>query len=225
MHKRIRIFLRSLPFLVVILLVSACGPRFADNRYESPSEYYLYVPDNYQPSGEFYLFVALHGQEQDGADCYEEWWRYAQEVRFVLLCPTMPVDEEGYDRTEAENQLAAILTDLYSRYTFANQFFLAGYEAGADFALPYAYRYPTAIVGLAIINPRSLPSTAFASNIPTLLLVGEEETEVRLAVETFNDVLQGAGYSIRLIVVSGLEETLRPGARRLSVDLYRDLTY
>ena len=225
MYKLDRKFLTSLRFLVVFLLVSACGPRFVENRYESPSEYYLYVPDNYEPSGEFYLFVALHGQEQDGADCYEEWWRYAREVRFFLLCPTMPMEEDGYNRSEAEIELAAILTDIYSRYTLANQFFLAGYEAGADFALPYAYRYPSAILGLSIMGPRSLPSAAFAYNIPTLLLVGEEETDERLAAETFSDVLQGAGYSIRLVVVSGLDVSLSPDARRMSVDLYRDLTY
>jgi poly(3-hydroxybutyrate) depolymerase len=225
MHKLHRTPLKLFWLPILLLLASACGPRFPENRYESPSEYYLYVPDNYEPDGEFYLFVALHGHDQDGADCYEEWWRYAREVRFVLLCPTMPVDDEGYDRSHAESQLAAILTEVYSRYTFANQFFLAGYEAGADFALPYAYRYPSAVIGVAVIGPRQLPSTASAYNIPALLMVGEEETDQRQATEAFSEVLQGAGYTIRLIVVSGLEESLSADARRTSVDLYRDLTY
>jgi poly(3-hydroxybutyrate) depolymerase len=225
MHKLARTPLKLLWLPILLLLASACGPRFLENRYESPSEYYLYVPENYQPDGDFYLFVALHGQDQDGADCYEEWWRYAREVRFVLLCPTMPVDEEGYDRSQSESQLAAILGDVYSRYTLANQFFLAGYEFGADFALPYAYRYPSAIVGVAVVGPRNLPSTAVAYNIPTLLMVGEEETDQRQAAETYYEALQRAGYTIRLIVVSGLEESLSADARRTSVDFYRDLTY
>jgi predicted esterase len=225
MRKLDKLSLRSFKILVVLLLVSACGPRFVENRFEQPSEYYLYVPDNYQPSDEFHLFIALHGQDQDGEDCFEQWWRYAQEVRFVLLCPTMPFDEGGYDNNLAESQLAAILTDIYSRYTFANQFYLAGYEAGADFTIAYAYRYPSAIFGMSVISPRELPSTALAYNIPTLLLVGEEDTEERQAAEMFKEFLQSAGYSIRLVVVSGLDEALSPDARRISIDLYRDLTY
>lgn len=225
MHKQGRVLGGLFWLLVFSFLVSACGSPYEDERHETPFEYYLYVPDNYVPGGDFYLFVALHGQDQDGADCYNQWRRYAQDVRFLLLCPTMPLEDESYDVAQAEIQLAAILSDIYSRYTLANKFYLAGYDAGADFALPYAYRYPSAIVGIAVIEPNQLPSTAFAVNIPTLLLIGEEVSEQRQAAETFNDVLQNAGYTIRLIVVSGLEASLQADARRMSVELYRDLTY
>jgi poly(3-hydroxybutyrate) depolymerase len=220
---------RSATVLLVALaagmLLSACGPRFPDNRYEEPFEYYLYVPENYDPSGQYYLFLALHGSQQDGADCYEDWRRYALEVRFILLCPTMPMAEEGYDIAQAEIQLAAILTDIYDRYSLAGQFFLAGYEVGADFALPYTYRYPNAIFGVAVIGPTDLPSASRASNIPTLLVVGEEETDERQQAVAFNQILQSAGYTIRLVAISGMDESPPADSRRLSVDLYRDLTY
>lgn len=225
MHRLIRIAVLVSGVLAACLLLSACGPRFPDNRFEEPFEYYLYVPDDYEPRGEFYLFVALHGSEQDGADCYEDWWRYAREVRFMLLCPTMPFEETSYDVSQAEIQLSAILSDIYDRYSLAGQFYLAGYEAGADFALPYAYRYPSAIVGVAVIGPTRLPSTARAYNIPTLLLIGREQTEQRQLAVTFNRVLESAGYTIRLVEIGGMEEALPSDARRLSVDLYRDLTY
>ncbi|MGD8604263.1 MAG: hypothetical protein PVF49_06785 [Anaerolineales bacterium] len=206
-------------------MLSACGPRFPDNRYEEPFEYYLYVPDNYEPGNREYLFVALHGSQQDGADCYEDWYRYAREVGFFMLCPTMPLTEEGYDVAQAEIQLSAILTDLYDRYNFAGKFFLAGYEAGADFALPYTYRYPTAILGVSVIGPTKLPSLARAYNIPTLLMVGDEDNEQRQQAVEFNQALQNAGYTIRLVGLTGMDEAPPADGRRLSVDLYRDLTY
>ena len=218
----------AVAFLMIVavsLLLGACGSRYDDYRFEEPFEYYLFVPDNYQPNDQNYLFVALHGSEQDGADCFDDWWRYASEVRFILLCPTMPLGEDGYEVAQAEIQLAAILTDLYDRYAFAGKFFLAGYEAGADFALPYTYRYPNAIFGVAVIGPTTLPSTARAYNIPTLLMVGEEENEQRQQAIDFNRILQSAGYSIRLIGISGMQESPPADGRRLSVDLYRDLTY
>lgn len=215
----------SVLVLAVSLLLNACGPRFPENRYEEPYEYYLFVPDNYDPSGQYYLFVALHGSEQDGADCYDDYWRYAREVRFMLLCPTMPVEDDGYDIAQAEIQLAAILTDLYDRYSLAGKFFLAGYEFGADFALPYTYRYPNAIVGVAIIGPTKLPSTAQAYNIPTLLMVGDEDSEPRQEAVAFYQILKNAGYTIRLIEITGMQESPPADSRRLSIDLYRDLTY
>jgi hypothetical protein len=37
--------------------------------------------------------------------------------------------------------------------------------------------------------------------------------------------LQSAGYTIRLVEIAGMDEAPPADARRLSVDLYRDLTY
>ena len=222
-RSRTAIILKGI--LAVSLLLGACGPRFPDNRFEEPFEYYLYVPENYEPGGQYSLFVALHGSEQDGADCYEDWWQYAREVRFFMLCPTMPLDEDGYVLAQAEIQLSEVLTELYDRYTLAGEFFLAGYEYGADFALQYAYRYPYAIFGVAVIGPTALPSTARAYNIPTLLMIGTEETEERQEAVSFSRVLQSAGYTLRLVEIAGMAEAPPADARRLSVDLYRDLLY
>src|SRR3990172_4775094 len=105
-----------------LLLLSACrGAAYRDYRFTDPVEYYFYLPEE-AGRGPAPLFIALLGEKHTPLDCIDLFQVFANDRGYALLCPDLGGEKGLTDPLQAERDLAAILTELYSTNTFQNRF-------------------------------------------------------------------------------------------------------
>jgi poly(3-hydroxybutyrate) depolymerase len=216
-----------LVFAILVLMLSGCAVLDSSRAFhhETPSEYYLYWPDNYLPDGNWHLFVGVHGEGESSRDCYKQWQRYADEYEFVLVCPTLTEDDGSFNVAKGEQTIRGVLTEVYNQVVVDEGFFIAGYSAGGEFALAYAYHYPQAIVGVSAISAQNYPQpSAQAINLPVLVTVGERDDERAIAAQEFAEALEARGYAARVVVLPGVDHQLSGDATRLTLDFYGQVT-
>jgi len=216
-----------LSFAILVLLLSGCAVLDSARayRHETPTEYYLYWPDNYLPDGKWHLFIGLHGEGESSRDCFQQWQRYADEFEFVLLCPTLIEEDGTFNVAKGEQTINGVLTEVYKQVVVEEGFFLVGYSAGGEFALTYAYRYPQALVGVSVISAQNFPQpSAQAINLPVLVTVGERDDERVMAAQNFAEVSEARGFATRVIVFPGVDHQLSGDATRLTLDFYGQVT-
>lgn len=215
------------PFALFALTLSGCAVLDSSRayRHETPSEYYLYYPENYVPDGRWTLFIGLYDVGEKSRDCYRRWQRYAEEYEFVLLCPTLIEEDGAFKLAEGERTISNVLSEVYKQVVVDDRFFVAGYSAGGEFALAYAYRYPHAIVGVSVISAGSfpLPSTQ-AIDLPVLITVGERDEERAKAAREFSEALEASGFAARVVVLPGVDHQLSGDATRLTLDFFKQVT-
>ena len=135
MHSQHRI--GFLFFVVLTTLLMSCSIFDKTNayRHETPSEFYLNLPEDYRADQEWILFVGLHGEGETGRDCFKNWQPFADEFEFVLVCPTLLEEGGELVTLEGERRIAGVLTEIYRQVTVKDRFFLVGFSAGAEFTL------------------------------------------------------------------------------------------
>lgn len=215
--------------LALAALGASAGCALADSsaayRHDEPSEYYLYVPEEYGGLHPWHLFIALHGEGEDGGDCIRSWLEIATESKVLLLCPTLKIEDGAVDQADAENRMAGILTRLYNDYALEDRFFVTGYSAGADFALRYAYRYPQAIEGVSAISPEVYPQIiARAADIPIVIVADGREAAELQAAKDFVKNLEGVGFPARMVDIRGVDRRLSYDAQRVSIEFFQQVT-
>jgi hypothetical protein len=144
---------RFLLLPILLGLLSACsGAAYRDYHFTDPVEYYYFYPEGAGTAGPAPLFIALLGDKHSPLDCIELFQQFAKDRRYALLCPDLGGAQGLADPLQAERDLAAILSKLYSTNTFQNQFFLTGFGDGGSFALEYAgsTRKPSAVSAMSV---------------------------------------------------------------------------
>jgi len=192
-----------LPALVLVL--AGCrAAAWRDYHHAEPVEYYYFYPESAQVREPAPLFIALLGQDRSPLDCIELFNLFAEDRGFALLCPQLGGDEGAADALQAERDLSAILTELYSTQTFQDRFFLAGFGDAATFALGYALKYPAAVVGVSAMSPETYPDLFAAPGpLPVQLIIGQEDEEGLAEARVVEQAWLGWGIPVRLIQIEG----------------------
>lgn len=209
-----------------LLLVSGCSPagRFAAYRHSDPFEYYLLEPEARHQGARLPLFLALHDQGQDGAQCAAQWSELTDDEPMYLLCPTLPGNGVGLDTAAAEDRLADILSRLYGRYRLRERFFLAGLGSGGRFGLAYALRYPHAVAGVVALSPDGYPALPPGEGrVPLIILVDSRDPTAQQQARAFADQAVERGYPIRVITIRGLGDEIPFDAKRVTLDFLRQV--
>jgi predicted esterase len=214
-------------FAILVLMLGGCAILDSSRAYlhKTPSEYYLYWPDNYLPDGKWHLFIGVHGEGESSRDCYKQWQRYAEEYEFVLVCPTLTEEDGSFNVAKGEQTIRGVLTEVYNQVVVDEGFFLVGYSAGGEFALAYAYHYPQAIIGVSAISALNFPQPSVqAVELPVLITVGERDDERAEVAQDFAENLEARGYAARVVELPGVDHQLSGDATRLTLDFYGQVT-
>jgi len=217
--------MQKMKLLLILMVLSALGAGCSSGldasayRSQEPFEYYVYFPVDYKPDVNWLLFIGVHGEDETGEDCFQRWQPLADDYSFVLLCPTLEVANGQLVYGDSEQRIAAVLRNLYSSYPFQQQFFIAGLSAGGEFALQYAFRYPSAMSGVAALSAEQYPSAAASvSELPILILVGQQDQPAVDGAQLFEESLQRQNLPVRVIILDGEDEELSSDASRLTVE-------
>lgn len=107
--------LTVIPIALILILITGCSALTNPNdfRHDSPSEYYLYVPEGDRFSQGLPVFMGIHGSGGSGRDCWSLWYPYARKEGFVLICPTLTDSRGGWYQSEGESKVVVIVNQMY----------------------------------------------------------------------------------------------------------------
>jgi len=194
---------RLVPVLIAILLLAGCrAAAWREYHHVEPVEYYFTYPEVTGLLGPPPLFVALLGEGRTPLDCIELFQPSADERHMAVLCPKLGGDDGLADVLQAEEDLAAILTDLYAQYPFQEGLFLTGFADGGEFVLEYGMKYPTAVGGLSAMSVDKYPD-AVTAGVPVQILVGESDPERLALAQEIEQAWRERGVLVRMLTVDG----------------------
>ena len=229
---RIKTRYKLFPVLIAVIaamIASACslgGDRPEAHLYESPSEYYLYLPKGYSDDQTWPVFVGVHGSNQSGKDCWSMWQSFADEEGFILVCPSLADERGGWYQDEGEAMVAAILNQIYLEYSIENRVFMAGFSAGAQFVGGFAFHVPSYVYGVSMLSATIYyPPTSASSHIPFLVTIGDHESpETIQAAQNLAGNLSGNGNHVEFYILEGVGHFASEEAVDLTIDFFRRTT-
>lgn len=213
----------TLAVVAVVLFINA-APKLPPNYHHTqPVEYYLYPPRNYTADQEWPMFVGIHGAGGSGLDCWHTWQSYADEEGFILLCPTIPGDSNGFRQDVGEDTVWRAVGEAQKEYRIRKRMFFAGFSAGAFFIQGFDYHYPQYVSGLAILSSGLyLKPELFPEVIPMAVVIGSADDPN--AVNTcflFVSDLQKYGFDVDFNVLDGVGHNLTSIAEDVTIELFR----
>jgi poly(3-hydroxybutyrate) depolymerase len=222
----------SILFLAAVLLPLLDGCSFQDYslppdptpyRYDSPTEYFLYLPTTYSPDREWPMFVGIHGSGSSGASCLWNWQEYAESEGFVLVCPSLADENGGWYFDQGVAHLDRILKQVRKNVRVQDKFYLAGYSAGAEFTLLYTYENPNSISGAAILSSGEyFQPWNLARDVLFLFVIGENDSASAVqGAQDLADLLNQNGYSVEVHILPNVGHEITQDAVDLTLDLYR----
>lgn len=191
--------------------------------YSQPYEYYLYVPKAYTAERSWPAFVGIHGSSGTGLHCWAWWQSFADKEGFILICPTLTEAGAGWNQSEGEQKVNAIITQVRSEYNLEERLFLAGFSAGAQLVQGYTFRNPESVRGVAVLSPGyAFSSTMNARDIPFLVVTGDQESPRRLEVsKKIVSLLEQNDFEVEYHLLAGVGHTVTDEAIKLTIDFFR----
>lgn len=214
--------LRRVGFLAGLIVAAACSRSSAwkDYFHKDPLPYYLFVPEGHPSIDPLPLFVGLLGKGGSALDCFDLWQPLAKEREMALICPELAGGKPLVGSTDAERDLANVLTPLYTQYNLKPRFFLAGFGDAGRFVMDYALRFPQVVSGVAVMAVDEFPPpTTAVTEIPFLVALGENDRARTPAVDAAAEAWRKLGLLIRVVSVSGAGDRPSLDFARLAAEL------
>jgi phospholipase/carboxylesterase len=192
-------------------------------RHVQPYEYYLYVPEAYSADKEWPLFVGIHGAGGTGLQCWQLWQAYAEQEGFILLCPSIPGDPQGFYQDVGETAVWSSIAEVQKEYRIQQRMFFSGFSAGAYFIQGFTYHYPQAVSGLSILSAGLyIDPSMFPELIPMVVVIGGDDYAASVQrSQVFVDGLKGYGFDVQYKVMPGVGHAIRKEGVDLTLDLFR----
>jgi poly(3-hydroxybutyrate) depolymerase len=221
--------LAFISYLVIAALLSNCtpgGPNPDDYRFDTPSEYFLYVPEGYTEDLRWPVFVGAHGSGGTGRDCWSMWQGYAEHEGYILLCPSLSDEGGGWYQDDGDALVAAILNKIYQEYSIQNRVFIAGFSAGAQFAHGLAFNIPSYVYAVSMLSATNYyPPSPAAANIPFLVTIGDQENAATLrAARGLVANLTDNGNHVEFYILEDVGHFVSQEAIDLTIDFFRRTT-
>jgi S1-C subfamily serine protease len=153
-------------------------------------EYWLYVPDDYDPAISYALVIWLHpagkGKEKDTESVITAWEDFCSEKHIILLCPRAE-SESGWLASEAEF-IQQIAQDVMGEYTIDRQRIIAhGMGIGGQMAYYLGFNLRDLIRGVAttgavLTNP--VKETVAGQRLSFFIVAGGKDPLAQAIAET-----------------------------------------
>jgi len=133
-----------------------------DSRAFPKQEYFLYVPKRYDGRTQYRLLVMIHGNGRHVEDYTEEFKRFAEERRYIVLSPFFPEDvrfqQLGIGEEEktirSDQRVLGLVDEVGGRVNVETaKFDLFGFSAGGQFAHRFLYLYPERLRTVVVAAP------------------------------------------------------------------------
>jgi phospholipase/carboxylesterase len=209
---------------IIVVALTACSSASNPNRhrFEEPSPYYLYTPQDYAPDKAWPLFIGVNNLSTDGKQCWNTWQRYADENGFVLLCPELADPDGQLNQLHANDRLLKIVDRVYADYSLEAKIFLVGFSEGAQFVHGYAFANPNYVVGVSVIATGNyFRPPGELNRIPFEVIVGDRDDPIAIQhAQELAGLLDSAGYRVGIHVLPGVGHEISKEAIQITLDMY-----
>ncbi len=182
--------------------------RFDDKVPDSETNYWAYVPDDYNPAYNYGLLVWIHpGGDTMEQEILDAWKSIAQQRSLILVGPKAQ-KISGWTPNEAEI-IKALVEDLKDKYSIAPaRVFLHTYTNGGRLAYPLLFKHRDMFQGLASVT--SPLAGAPGENDPDfrqqfLIVVGEKD-DLKPRVDASIKALEKLKFPVSSSVVKDLKD-------------------
>lgn len=227
---KIMTFKRTQIVILLLLLgafLSSCGLllEFENLRHQEPSQYYLFAPPNYTGEDRWPAFIAIGGFGQTGRDCLRTWMQYAEENKFILICPVLAEANGSWLQFEGEEAISAILGAVSQEYKIFSKSFLVGFSSGAQFVIGYTFRFPGFVSAASVISTGNVYPlyNSSANRVPFLITVGEQDPNRIDLARDFHTLLSRSGYNSTFYIIEETGHEISPTAIDLTLQLFHQV--
>ena len=174
--------------------------------------YYLFVPEELDPSTPAPLVVTFHGSGRNGQSLVDYWKKLAVTNKLIIVGPDS-ADRGGWSvPVDGPDAIARLVDFLKTQHKIDSQrVYIFGHSAGATFALMLSLFEPDYFAAAAV-HAGALPAPESFSPLfrlserkaPMAIWVGDRDAYFPLAmVQATCDVLKAGGFDIKLEVMKG----------------------
>ena len=127
----------------------------------------------------------------------------------------------GYYQDVGESTVWSAVKEVQREYRVSTRMFFAGFSAGAYFIQGFAYHYPNAVSGLAILSTGYYVQ-GIQSHVPMLLVIGgaDHPDSIRANEEFFSYMKQN-GFDIQYKTLPGVGHWATNDTKELTIELFR----
>ncbi len=120
---------------------------------DAHGEYSLYVPENYDPSRQWPLIIAMHGGHGRGDDYLLTWIRSAKSRGYIVLSPKSLADTWSLQQPGVDiRSILTMLEELLDEYAIdTGRLFATGLSDGGTFSFALGLSCPKLFAGIAPI--------------------------------------------------------------------------
>lgn len=135
------------------------------SRVYRKQEYVQYIPRSYDGSTQYRLLVVIHGDGRHAEEYAEQFTRFADEHRYIILAPYFPDDvrfqQLGIGEDEkvirSDERVLGLVDEISGRLNVErDRFDLFGFSAGGQFAHRFLYLHPERLRSVVVASPGTI---------------------------------------------------------------------
>lgn len=146
-------------------------------------DYFVELPENFNPEKKYWLFVLVHGHKGNGEKTIGKIKKYQFKDECITVAPSFPWDPKmgGYYQMlggNSDKQLLDIFKTLGEKYKLHDRMLLWGHSGGAQFTHRFAMAHHKTVLACASSSGGSWgKAEKRASYIPFAISCGEKDTK------------------------------------------------
>ena len=146
-------------------------------------DYFVQLPENYDPEKKYWLFVIVHGHKGNGEKTIGRISKYAFKDQVIAVAPSFPWDPKmgGYYQVlggNSDKQLLDIFKTLGQKHKLHDRMLLWGHSGGSQFSHRFAMVHHKTVLACAASSGGSWgKAERKAKYIPFAISCGENDTK------------------------------------------------
>lgn len=146
-------------------------------------DYFVQLPENYDPAKKYWLFVIVHGHKGNGEKTINRINKYAFKNDVIAVAPSFPWDPKmgGYYQMlggNSDKQLLDIFKTLGAKHKLHDRMLLWGHSGGSQFSHRFSMVHHKTVLACAASSGGSWGKAERKANyIPFAISCGEKDTK------------------------------------------------
>lgn len=217
--------------LTILLTAQTYCQAQPPRRYErslkrsSQNKYLVHVPQNYDSSKKYPLFIALSQKGGPAIEQYNQWNFFTNRDHYIMLCPQF---FGGFQRftSDEDKKLISMMHEMKDEFKYdPNKVFLVGFSLGADFVQKFAFQYPGRITAAGILSTRNYEEPPFSGKgrETKYFIAGAGNIYYIDATNKFIQQMKSKGYDVEFQEFSSTRYALNDDIKNAVMNFFKEI--
>ena len=218
----------------ILFMLQGLSQAQPPHRYErslkrsSQHKYIVHVPQNYDPSRKYPLFIAMHRKGGPAIDQYNQWNFFTNRDQYIMLCPQF---FGGFQRftSDEDKSLISMMHEMKEEFKYdPDRVYLVGFSMGADFVQKFAFQYPGRITAAGILGARNYeepPYSGKGREVKYFVVAGTRDTIYLDATNKFIQKMKAKGYDVEFQEFLSAGHALNDDIKNAVMSFFKKIRY